>query len=46
MRTGQFPALPMQRLRVYVFDPQASKSRLDTVGVIVAKIKLPWELGR
>ncbi|APO70051.1 peptidase M4 family protein (plasmid) [Rhizobium gallicum] len=42
MRDGQYPAPPMRRLRVYAFDPQAS-TRLDTAGVNVATIKLPWE---
>ncbi|MEZ2127643.1 MULTISPECIES: hypothetical protein [unclassified Sinorhizobium] len=42
MGDAQYPAPPMRRLRVYAFDPQAS-TRLDTAGVNVATIKLPWE---
>lgn len=33
---------PVRRLRVYAFDPQAS-TRIDTAGINVATIELPWE---
>lgn len=33
---------PVRRLRVYAFDPQAS-TQIDTAGINVATIELPWE---
>ncbi|HLL30755.1 MAG TPA: hypothetical protein VK403_07145 [Allosphingosinicella sp.] len=33
---------PVRRLRVYAFDPQASM-QIDTAGINVATIELPWE---
>ncbi|UFS80068.1 MULTISPECIES: hypothetical protein [Rhizobium] len=42
MADGNYPQPAMRRLRVYAFDPQAS-TRLDSAGVNVATIKLPWE---
>ena len=34
---------PVRKLRVYAFDPQAS-TRVDTAGINVATIELPWEI--
>lgn len=42
MAEGTYQKPAMRRLRVYAFDPQAS-TRMDTAGVNVATIKLPWE---
>jgi hypothetical protein len=33
---------PVRRLRVYAFDPQAS-TQIETAGINVATIELPWE---
>ncbi|MFG1420292.1 gluzincin family metallopeptidase [Roseixanthobacter liquoris] len=42
MTPASYPTPALRRLRVYAFDPQAS-TRVETAGVNVAVISLPWE---
>lgn len=42
MPINEYPSPPVRRLRVYAFDPQAS-TKMDTAGINVATIELPWE---
>lgn len=43
MVSEDYPRPPFRKLRVYAFDPQAS-TRIDTAGINVATIELPWEI--